>query len=222
MATIFLFFAVVGGTVLVCQFVLTLMGLGSDGDIPDDLPDDVPHDLGGVGHDFAHDVHDVHAGDGHDAAHGHDGAHGHDSSWLFGIISFRTLVAAFAFFGLAGLTAQSAGSTLWVQLVIAFVSGAVAMFAVHGLMKMLGKLGEDATVRIHKALGQEGTVYVPIAAHKERAGKVQLKMQNRLMEYEAITGGEKLATGARVRVVAIRGNTLEVELAAEPVAAKTA
>ena len=220
MGTIFLFFAVVGGTVMVCQFVLTLMGLGSDSDLIDELPDDVPHDLGGVGHDLPHDVHDVHAGDGHAAAHGHD------SSWLFGIISFRTLVAAFAFFGLAGLTAQSAGSSLWVQLVAAFVSGGVAMFAVHGLMKTLGKLGEDATVRIHKALGQEGTVYVPIAAHKERAGKVQIKMQNRLMEYEAITDGEKLATGARVRVVAIRGNTLEVEPAGvpaqQPAAVKTA
>ena len=211
METIFLFFAVVGGTVLVCQFVLTLMGLGSDGDIPDDLPDDVPHDLGGVGHDLPH---DAHAGDGH-------AAHGHDSSWLFGIISFRTLVAAFAFFGLGGLTAHGAGSSRWVELLVALVSGAVAMFAVHGLMKMLGKLGEDATVRIHKALGQEGTVYVPIAAHKERAGKVQLKLQNRLMEYEAITGGEKLPTGARVRVVAIRGNTLEVEPAAQPAMAKT-
>jgi membrane protein implicated in regulation of membrane protease activity len=215
MATIFLFFAVVGGTILVCQFVLTLMGLGADTELIDDLPDDVPHDLGGVGHDVPHDVHDVHAGDGH-------AAHGHDSSWLFGIISFRTLVAAFAFFGLGGLTAQSAGSSLWMQLVVAFVCGGVAMFAVHGLMKMLGKLGEDATVRIHKALGQEGTVYVPIAAHKQRAGKVQLKMQNRLMEYEAITEGEKLATGARVRVVAIRGNTLEVEPAGAPAAVKTA
>jgi membrane protein implicated in regulation of membrane protease activity len=213
MGTIFLFFAVVGGTVLVCQFVLTMLGLWSDADIPDDLPDDVPHDLGGIGHDLTH---DVHTGDGHDTAHGHD------SSWLFGIISFRTLVAAFAFFGLGGLTAHSAGSTLWVQLVVAFVSGAVAMFAVHGLMKMLGKLGEDATVRIHRALGQEGTVYVPIAAHKQRAGKVQLKLQNRLMEYEAITEGDKLATGARVRVVAIRGNTLEVEPAGAPAAAKMA
>lgn len=211
MSTIFLFFAVVGGTVLVFQFVLTLMGLGSDSDIPDDLPDDVPHDLSGVGHDLGHGVH---------AEDGHAAAHGHDSSWLFGIISFRTLVAAFAFFGLGGLTAHSAGWTMPMQLGTAGVCGAVAMFVVHGMMKMLGKLGEDATVKIHKAIGQEGTVYVPIAAHKERAGKVQLKLQNRLMEYEAITEGDKLATGARVRVVAIRGNTLEVEPAGQPVAAR--
>jgi membrane protein implicated in regulation of membrane protease activity len=96
------------------------------------------------------------------------------------------------------------------------------MFAVHGLMKMLNQLGDDATVRIHKALGQEGTVYVPIAGHKERPGKVQLKMANRIMEYPAITEGEKLPTGTRVRVVAIRVNTLEVEPVVQPAVAKTA
>ena len=214
MTTIFLFFAVVGGTVLVFQFVLTLIGLGTDGDVPDDLPDDVPADVGTDALDAGHDV-----PVGHD---GHHATHAHDSSWLFGIISFRTLVAAGAFFGLGGLAASSAGWSLLLQLGTAGACGAVAMFAVHGLMKMLNQLGDDATVKIHRALGQEGTVYVPIAAHKERAGKVQLKMANRLMEYEAITEGDKLATGTRVRVVAIRGSVLEVEPVAQPVAAKTA
>lgn len=208
MTPIFLFFAVVGGTVLVFQFVLTLIGLGSDGDVPDDLPDDIPNDVS-----FDADV-------SADAGHAHDVSHAHDSSWLFGIISFRTLVAAAAFFGLGGLAASSAGWEMFVQLGTALACGAVAMAAVHGVMKMLGKLGDDATVRIHKALGQEGTVYVPIAAAKERPGKVQLKLQNRLMEYEAVTAGDRLATGARVRVVAIRGNMLEVEPAGQPAIAK--
>ena len=205
MTPIFLFFAVVGGTVLVFQFVLTLIGLGSDGDVPDDLPDDMPHDLSV---DAAHDV-------SADAHGGHDASHAHDSSWLFGIISFRTLVAAAAFFGLGGLAASSAGWSMFLQLGTAVVCGGVAMVGVHSVMKMLGKLGDDATVRIHKALGQEATVYVPIAASKERSGKVQLKLQNRVMEYEAVTAGERLATGTRVRVVAVRGTTLEVEPAGQ-------
>lgn len=220
MATIFLIFAVLGGTVLVCQFVLTLVGLGGDGDVPDDLPDDMPHDFSHGGFDAGHDVdaggagHDVHSG-------GHDAAHGHDSSWLFGIISFRTLVAAFAFFGLAGLAAEAAEFGLPLQLMIAVASGAAAMFGVHALMKMLSKLGEDSTIRIQRAIGQEGTVYVPIAAHRARPGKVQLKLQNRLMEFEAVTSSaDKLATGTRVCVVAVRGNMLEVEPVAAGVAAK--
>ncbi len=33
-------------------------------------------------------------------ADGHDAAHAHGSTWLFGVISFQTVVAALTFFGL--------------------------------------------------------------------------------------------------------------------------
>lgn len=202
MTWFFLICAVVGGTVLICQFVLTLVGLGDGHDA--DFSHDVPHDLSGG---------DVHAGDAHggDAA-GHD-AHGHHgSSWLFGVISFRTIVAAATFFGLAGLAAESGGLPVTQQLFAGLVSGAAAMYGVHWLVRSLGRLGEDATVRVRAAIGQEATVYVPIPAGKSQAGKVQLRLQNRLVEYEAVTSSkEKLATGTKVRVVGVAGNTLEVE-----------
>lgn len=197
----FLFCAVVGGTVLICQFVLTVLGLGGDHGL------DAGHDLsGGAGHD----LHAVGAhgaeGDGHDAA----GSHG--SSWLFAMISFRTLVAAAAFFGLVGLTAQSAGQNVGVQLLLASAAGLGAMYGVHCLVRAMGKLGEDGTQQVHQALGQEGTVYVPIPPAKSQAGKIQLKLANRLVEYEAVTNNaERLATGSRVRVIGMVGNVLEVE-----------
>jgi len=206
MTSVFLFCAVVGGTVLVCQFVLTLVGLGGHSDVPDDLSADVPHDFHGMS-----------PGDGHsDGAHG-DGhaAQTHLSSWLFGVVSFRTLVAAATFFGLTGLaveSAQGADQRLGVQLLLAGAAGAAAMYGVHWIMQTIGRLGEDGTVRVQRAIGQEATVYVPIPAARSHAGKVQLKLQNRLVEYEAVTAGaEKLATGVKVRVVGLSGNTLEVE-----------
>jgi membrane protein implicated in regulation of membrane protease activity len=203
---LFLIMAVVGGTVLIVQFVLTLVGLGGD-----HAGFDVAHD---VPHDFAGDVgHDVHAGGAHGAeGAGHDAAGHHGSSWLFAVISFRTLVAAATFFGLTGLAAQSAGQSVGVQLLLATLAGVGAMYGVHWMVRTMGRLGEDATVRIHHAVGLEGTVYIPIPAAKARAGKIQLKIQNRLVEYEAVTGSkERLATGTKVRVVGIAGTTLEVE-----------
>ena len=197
MTFIFILCAVLGGTILVCQFVLTLVGFG--------------HDVGDMAHDASVDVHtdvhtDGHAGDSHD-----QGSH-HGSSWLFGVISFRTLVAASAFFGLAGLASDSAGYSLPLQLVFSTGSGVAAMFAVHYLVKQLGRLNQDQTLRVQRALGQVGTVYIPIPAQKASSGKVQLVLQSRIVEYEAITSGdEKLPTGAKVRVVAVRGSVLEVE-----------
>jgi membrane protein implicated in regulation of membrane protease activity len=205
MTTFFLICAVVGGTILICQFVLTLVGLG--GDHGGDFAHDVPHD-------FAGDVgHDVHVGGAHGAeGAGHD-AHGHHgSSWLFGVISFRTLVAASTFFGLAGLAARSAELGLGPQLLLAAAAGVGAMYGVHWIVRSMGRLTEDATVRIRHALGQEGTVYIPIPPAKAQAGKVQIRVQNRLVEYEAVTNNpNRLATGTKIRVVGIAGSTLEVE-----------
>jgi len=202
MGTFFLICAVVGGTVLICQFVLTLVGLGGDHDV------DFSHD---AGHDFAGESgYDADAQDSD--GNGHDSAHAHGSTWLFAMISFRTLIAAITFFGLIGSAAQTAGQPLGVQLFLALAAGMGAMYGVHWLIRSIGRLGEDATLRVKNALGQEGTVYVPIAGEKAAAGKIQLKVQNRLVEYEAVTSSrERLATGTKVRVVGIAGNTLEVE-----------
>jgi membrane protein implicated in regulation of membrane protease activity len=200
MATFFLLCAVVGGTILICQFVLTLVGLGGEHGF--DLSHEVPHD-------FATDS--GHAGGGDDG-NGHDAAQQHGSSWIFAAISFRTLVAAITFFGLIGSAAQQAQQPIRVQLLLAVAAGIGAMYGVHWLIRSIGRLGQDATLRVKNALGQEGTVYVPIDGDKGQAGKIQLKVQNRLVEFEAITDTpERLSTGTKVRVVGITGNILEVE-----------
>ena len=56
MSTLFLICALVGGTVMVCQFVMTIAGLGGHGmELGDAGGHDVPHDFG---HDLAsHDAH---------------------------------------------------------------------------------------------------------------------------------------------------------------------
>jgi membrane protein implicated in regulation of membrane protease activity len=200
MATFFLLCAVIGGTILICQFVLTLVGLGGEHGV--DFSHEVAHDFSG---DAGHDA-DVQGTESNDQS-GH-----HGSSWLFAVISFRTLVAAVTFFGLIGAAAQQANQPVGVQLVLAVSAGIGAMYGVHWLIRSIGRLGEDATLRVKSALGQEGTVYVPIAGDKVAAGKIQLKMQNRLVEYEAVTSfRERLTTGTKVRVVGIAGNVLEVE-----------
>ena len=82
----------------------------------------------------------------------------------------------------------------------------------HWLVRTMGRMGSDATIRIQHAVGKEGTVYVPVPAANAHAGKIQLNVNNRLVEYEAITNSaERLATGTKVRVVGVAGTALEVE-----------
>ena len=62
-----------------------------------------------------------------------------------------------------------------------------------------------------RSLGQAGTVYVPIPGARAGTGKVMLNVQNRTMEYQAVTAQQELPTGTNVVVVGILGpDTVEV------------
>jgi hypothetical protein len=197
MAIIFWICTVLGVSVLVCQFIMSLLGLADIDDL--ETPHDIDHP-GGAGHD--------HAGD-----HSH-----HGSNWFFGIITFRTVVAALAFFGLAGLAAQSANlEPAWLPLPIALFVGWSAMYGVHWMMQAMHRLRSEGTARIEYSVGRPGSVYLRIPGQRSGAGKVTLTLQNRTMEYEAMTSGDMIPTGARIVVTNVLGpDMLEVELAPEP------
>jgi hypothetical protein len=211
MATLFTICAVIGVTVMLCQFALTLLGISDIDDF--DVPEvHVDADVAAFdGH-----VDAGHAGAGHaDAAHH---GHHHGPNWLFGVISFRTVVAALAFFGLSGKAAQSAGLRPdWVPLVIALAAGWAAMYAVHWIMRTLFRMRSEGTARIEYSVGKTGDVYLRIPGNRAGTGKITLNLQNRTMEYLAVTAGEAIPTGANIVVVGVVGpDTVEVELAPQP------
>lgn len=207
MATFFIICAALGGTLMVCQFLASLLGLGGEhGDVGHDGGGDFGHDApGDAGHEFGHDA-------AHDAAHdtGHDGDQ-HTSSWFFGVLSFRALSAALTFFGLAGMAALTGGLDNWQSLFVGLAAGAVALYLVASLMRMLASLKSDGTVRIERSVGTVGTVYLRIPGKRAGAGKVTLVVQGQSVECQAVTSADDLPTGARVQVVAVVGpNTVEV------------
>ncbi|MEZ6071110.1 MAG: hypothetical protein R3C10_12740 [Pirellulales bacterium] len=215
MSTLFLLAAAIGGTVVVFQFMLTMIGFGAeaaDFDIPDDIPDDVNVDFDGGG-DFDTDFDtDVDADLEGDADH----AHHSSSNSVFRVLSVRTVTAALAFFGLGGLGAESVG---WAPLpTIAFASacGLAALYAVYWLMQSMKKLDHSGTVSIRRAVGQHGTVYTTIPGAQSGTGKIQLNLQNRTVEYLAQTSGDPLKPGAKIVVTDIlTPDTVNVESAFE-------
>jgi hypothetical protein len=186
---------------------MTLLGMGdADGDFD-----------AGHGHDFG----------GHDAGHHGAGHHDHAghtkdfSTWLFGVITFRTVVAALTFFGLAGKASIAAGFGPFMTLLIAAGSGVAAMYGVHFLMQLLYNLRADGTVQIERAVGLSGTVYLTVPGGGAGVGKVHVNLQNRIVEYQASTPRDRLPTGAKVVVTRVIGpDTLEVEPLGETTAPK--
>ncbi len=193
--------AVLGGTVLLCQFVLTLIGFDTDADIDD---------LGG---DSAGDVDD---GTSQEASHDGSDGHHHGANWIFGVLTFRTIVAALTFFGLTGLAGNSAGMSAPATYAIAILAGLAAMYGVHWMMQGLYRLRSDGTARIERAVGKTGTVYLKVPGKKSGVGKVTVSLQGRTMEYQAMTAQDELPTGNRVVVVDVIGrDTVEVAPATE-------
>jgi hypothetical protein len=229
MTLVFLFCAVVGGTIMVCQLILSLLGLAGD-TLHLDVGQDVGHDVGtDIGHDFGADMHadaagadlhadggDLHAHLGGAGVHGGHEALGHGSTWLFAMISFRTVVAAMAFFGLAGLAAEAAELPTGTQLLVAAAVGLAGMYGMYWMIQLLARLRCEGTVRVENALGRHATVYLRIPGERSGVGKIQLNLQNRTMEYLAMTPGPELPTGAKVVVVQlVTPDTLEVEPVSE-------
>jgi len=213
--TLFVICAAFGGTFLVLQAIFTLIGLGGDA-LHTDLGTDVGHDAGGAVHEaFVSDtgadvgvptdaVHDPHA-------HPVKTLIDHGSSKLFAILSLRGLVAAIAFFGIGGLIARAADQANTASLVIAAACGVAALYAVYWVMQALASLQAEGTVRLGRAVGQPATVYLRIPPNRSGAGKIQINLQNRTMEYEAVTAGDAIPRGARVVVVGVvNSETVEV------------
>jgi hypothetical protein len=207
---IFSITALIGGTVLGFQFVMLLLGVGGD-----DGPDGTGHDFsGGHGHDVAGGHHDVPtSADAHVTGDHAADQPGHGSNWFYEMISLRTLSAAFAFFGIAGKTATANGWSQPQAFAVAGVSGFAAMYMVYWLFKQVFKLQNAGNENVRNAIGLPATVYVPIPANRGGAGKVTFLLQNRTVEYQAVTEeDQRLTTGQKVIVVGIvNSDTVRVE-----------
>jgi hypothetical protein len=175
--TLFLVCAGAGGTLLLLQFLAGALGIGGD------HGDGGHHDLG---------------------SHG-DADHAHEANWFLGLLTFRSVCAAVAFFGLGGLIARYYEQPDRAQFAAAALSGFAALSLVGTLMMMLYRLRSVGAVRIIHAVGRTGTVYLRVPAKKGGTGKVTLNLQNRTVELEAFTAADELPTGTPIRVVAVLG-----------------
>ena len=142
-----------------------------------------------------------------------DGHHGlaHDVGHGLDLFSSRSIVAGLAFFGVAGAAAARAGWRPGLAAFCAVTAGLAAMVAVAWLMSRLLRLEEDGAVRVEGAVGAPAIVYLAIPGERSGAGKVTLTLQGRTVEYDAVTAGGRLPTGAPVIVVDVLSpDTLEV------------
>lgn len=174
----FMFVAAPATLALIVQTALLLIGMGGDGaDMDGDgIPDGVDMDGDGV-------------------PDGLDGG--------LRVFTIRGFVAFFAVFGWTGTAITAAGLPVWFAAAAAFFAGAVAMILIAMLMRAMLRLQQSGNLDTRNALGKAATVYVTIPARRGGGGKVNILLQERFSELDAVTDGDEIPTGREVTVVGV-------------------
>lgn len=135
-----------------------------------------------------------------------------DADASFKLLSLQSLTAFFMMFGLVALalSKQVGAGMVWAVLG-GLAAGLFTVWLIGRIFVGMKKLQADGTLRIENAVGQEGTVYLPVGPGK--GGQVRVAVQGQLRVFEAATdGADELKTGERIRVARVTGgNVLIVE-----------
>lgn len=118
-----------------------------------------------------------------------------------GIISLRSLIAFATFFGWGGIAALAQGFSPAKAYMIAFLCGFLAMVALVYILSQLLKLQESGTVDTYDAIAQTGEVYITVPKAKKGKGRIHIHLNEKLMEFDAISAGEALPTGTKIKVL---------------------
>lgn len=121
-----------------------------------------------------------------------------------GIFSIKPLTGFFLGFGWAGGLALDGGLSLGLALLIAFAAGTAVMLAIIAMIRAIYSLKSDGTVRIDRAIGAIGTVYVTVPARKGAGGQVVVNFSGRQETLAALSEADHpLASGDKVKVVSV-------------------
>jgi hypothetical protein len=130
-------------------------------------------------------------------------AHQYDTQGLR-LFTIRGIMAFLMMGSWVGFLLSRAGVDEIIASICALVSGIIALFFIAKIMQMLLGLQEDGTMKVKNALGQIGQVYIRIPAEEKGMGKVNVTVQERLCEFDAVTEKSENIKTCRVSVVGIK------------------
>ena len=128
------------------------------------------------------------------------------------MFSVQGIVTFLMVMGWVSIVSISSGANPAIAMLVGCGLGVLTMYLVARLMFASRRLTENGTVDIKNAIGESGTVYIPIPAKGGGEGKINLYLQGRYVEVNCITAeAEMIPTGTSVRVIDARNGVLIVE-----------
>ena len=165
--------AAIASVIFIIQAIMTVVGFDADADADlVDAPEDVPSGGG-------------------DAAFDADGFH---------LVSVKTIVCFILGFGWTGVLCWDFIPNRLLLALVATIVGLIFMATIAFLLYQVMKLNKDNTFRVEQVVGHNAEVYLRIPAARQDTGKVTVSLNGSMHELEALTDGEALPTGAKVRI----------------------
>lgn len=135
-----------------------------------------------------------------------------DAGGTLQLFSVRNVINFLLGVGWGGVCLSSSIASHTLLAVAALLTGCVFVALFAFIFKQARKLEHDGAFRIEDSVGQVADVYLRIPAHRGGEGKVQYSFQGSVQELPAITDGEQIPSGSKVRVLEVIGShTLLVE-----------
>jgi hypothetical protein len=124
-----------------------------------------------------------------------------DTGIPFQFFSIKNLIGFFTIFGWAGIAAIDSGLSDFAALMVALASGLVMMMIMASVFYFLGKANADGTLRVKRAIGGVGEVYLTVPRKRNSIGKVQINVQGSVRTLDAMTDDDKdIPTGKLITV----------------------
>ena len=129
------------------------------------------------------------------------------------LYTFRNFVNFFLGFGWTAILLEKSVQSTALVIILAVLVGVGLVIAVMYLFKWLSSMQQSGNINVYKAaVGCQGKCYLRIPGERAGEGKVQITIQGAVREYNAVTDGDEIKTGASVKVLeAVDANTLLVE-----------
>lgn len=174
--------AIAASVVFLIQMVLTFIGIG---DTDSDFDGDLPSDS-----------------DGNTL----------DTGGALSLFSVRNVINFLLGFGWGGVCFSDAVQNPLLLGLIALASGCLFVAAFMLMWRQLRKIQTNGNFRIENCVGLTCSVYLRIPAQRGGVGKVQVSNHGSVLEIDAMTAGDAIKTGSRVRIIeVVDGHTLLVE-----------
>lgn len=119
----------------------------------------------------------------------------------FQFFTLKNMVGFFTIFGWTGIATIESGFSTSTSIFIATLAGTAMMAIMAGLFYLLMKANADGTMKIEKAIGQVGEVYLTIQSGRGALGKVQINIGGSIRTLDALTDDpQDIPTGKMVTV----------------------